>query len=71
MSHQNDANYIIEFYALGNSVKATAIDPGSGVEATVTGPIATPREYLISQAVKKLERKLKKLAGESESDILA
>lgn len=62
-----DKQYYIEFYALGNSVKVTAIDPVSGHESTIVGAVGTPREYLKSQAVKKLERKLKKLSGAGDA----
>lgn len=70
MSQPNERHYLIEFYALGNSVKATAIDPETGVEATILGAAHTSREYLKSQAVKKLERKLKRLAASGGEETL-
>lgn len=46
--------YIIEFTTMGNSVKATAIDPHSLVEATVIGPASATQQQLSELAVRKL-----------------
>ncbi|NDF13286.1 MAG: serine hydroxymethyltransferase [Proteobacteria bacterium] len=59
--HNDDDTFIIEFIQLGNYVKATAIDPVSGKEATVMGPTTASQKELGNLAVKKLVRKLKKL----------
>jgi hypothetical protein len=45
----------VEFVMLGNVVKATAIDPESGVEASIVGPASAPRSVLAENARKKLE----------------
>ncbi|HET7084565.1 MAG TPA: hypothetical protein VFI23_07340 [Rhizomicrobium sp.] len=59
----------VEFITLGNTVKATAIDPASGLEASIVGPASAPRAVLAENARKKLEYvKAKRSAGESRSD---
>jgi hypothetical protein len=45
----------VEFVILGNSVKATAIDPDTGQEASIVGPASAPRAILAENARKKLE----------------
>jgi len=45
----------VEFIALGNTVKATAIDPDTGQEASIVGPASAPRSILAENARKKLE----------------
>jgi hypothetical protein len=50
----------IEFVILGNVVKATAIDPASGLEASVMGPANAPRAAMIDAAKRKLEYLAKK-----------
>jgi hypothetical protein len=45
----------VEFVQLGNTVKATAIDPDTGREATVVGPANAPRHALAEAARRKLE----------------
>jgi len=45
----------VEFITLGNSVKATAIDPETGQEASIIGPASAPRALLVENARKKLE----------------
>ena len=45
----------VEFIALGNSVKATAIDPETGQEASIVGPASAPRSLLAENARKKLD----------------
>jgi hypothetical protein len=51
----NDGPIYVEFVILGNSVKATAIDPQSGLEASVIGPAAAPRAAMADAARRKLE----------------
>lgn len=55
-----------EFAMQGNVVKATAIDPQTGIEASVVGP-ASPaaREALKLTAARKLAFVLKKKRGEA------
>jgi hypothetical protein len=50
----------VEFIVLGNTVKATAIDPASGVEASVVGPASAPQAVLAENARRKLDYVLKK-----------
>ncbi len=45
----------VEFLILGNSVKATAIDADTGLEASVIGPAAAPRAAMADAARRKLE----------------
>jgi hypothetical protein len=45
----------VEFVILGNSLKATAIDPESGLEASVIGPANAPRNAMADAARRKLE----------------
>jgi hypothetical protein len=50
----------VEFVILGNSIKATAIDPDTGLEASVIGPANAPRGAMAEAARKKLEYVAKK-----------
>ncbi|MEJ0041549.1 MAG: hypothetical protein WDM81_04805 [Rhizomicrobium sp.] len=53
----------VEFVALGNAVKATAIDPATGIEASVMGPSGAPRASLADAATRKLKYVLEKKRG--------
>jgi hypothetical protein len=44
----------VEFVILGNSLKATAIDPDSGLEASVIGPANAPHHAMAEAARNKL-----------------
>lgn len=55
---------LIEFVVQGNAVKVTAIDPQSGIEASIVGPASAPRSVLEANAVKKLAYVLNKQRGE-------
>jgi hypothetical protein len=50
----------VEFVQLGNSIKATAIDPDTGLEASIVGPANAPRSTLADAARRKLEYVQKK-----------
>ena len=50
----------VEFVILGNSVKATAIDPDTGLEASVIGPANAPRHTMAEAARNKLNYMAKK-----------
>ena len=50
----------VEFVVMGNTVKATAIDSASGVEASIVGPSNAPQSVLAENARRKLEYVLKK-----------
>jgi hypothetical protein len=45
----------VEFVMLGNTVKATAIDPDTGLEASIVGPASAVRSTLAEAARRKLE----------------
>jgi hypothetical protein len=51
---------LVEFVVLGNSVKVTAVDPASGLEAVVVGPATAPRAALADAARRKLDYLKKK-----------
>jgi hypothetical protein len=55
----------IEIVVQGTFAKATAIDPASGIEASVVGPANAPRATLADAAKRKLEYLTKKKRGES------
>ena len=50
----------VEFVALGNSVKVTAIDPDSGIEASVVCPASAAQHAMAEAARRKLEYVLRK-----------
>jgi hypothetical protein len=50
----------VEFVSLGNALKATAIDPDTGLEASVMGPVGAARGAMAQAALKKLEYLAKK-----------
>lgn len=45
----------VEFVVMGNTVKVTAIDSETGLEASVVGPANAPRGALADAARRKLE----------------
>ena len=53
----------VEFLVQGGFVKATAIDPASGTEASVMGPAGAPREALSAAAIRKLQYVLARKTG--------
>ena len=57
---------ILEIVSVGNSVKVTAIDEKSGVEACIIAPQNTSRSEMEKLAIQKLEYVLKKKLKESE-----
>jgi hypothetical protein len=50
----------VEFVVLGNTVKATAIDPETGEEASVIGPASAAQATMAQAARRKLEYVLRK-----------
>jgi len=50
----------VEFIVMGNTVKVTAVDSESGLEASVIGPAGAPRAALADAARRKLEYMAKK-----------
>ena len=55
-----DRAIYVEFTVVGNTVKATAIDPASGLEASVLGPAGAPRPVLAQAARRKLDYLVRK-----------
>ena len=58
-----DNDFIIEFIAMGNSVKVTCIDPRTGREVSTIGPANAPKSQLSRAAVNKMQYVLKKEQG--------
>ena len=54
---------LIEFTHIGNTVKVTAIDPITYVEASIVGPVGVGEETLRRNAIRKLVYVLNKQAG--------
>jgi hypothetical protein len=60
-AHDDMAKEIfVEFVQVGNTIKATAIDPDTGLEAAIVGPANAPRATLAEAARRKLEYVAKK-----------
>lgn len=55
-----DQGYIVEFQRVGSIIRVTAIDPDSGLEAVIQGPISAGEAALASAAAKKLQYLLQK-----------
>ena len=55
-----DKDIFVEFVIVGNSVKVTAIDPDTGLEACVIGPAGAPRDAMAAAARSKLNYLAKK-----------
>jgi len=55
-----DNDFIIEFIAMGNSVKVTCVDPRTGKEVSTIGPANAPRSQLSQAAVNKMRYVLSK-----------
>jgi len=53
-------NVIFEFSAMGNAVKVCAIDPDSGLEVSIVGPVNAGEEALRRTAMAKLRYMLDK-----------
>ena len=50
----------VEFVVIGNAVKATAIDPATGREASLVGPATASQAQMAQAARRKLEYVLRK-----------
>jgi len=55
-----EGGYIVEFIAMGGSVKVSAVDPETGVEAAIVGSAQASQQELTRLAVRKLEYILNK-----------
>ena len=60
MPAEKQPEYLIEFIAMGNSVKVSALDPVTGMEVSIVGPASAGRHILTTNAVRKLERQIAK-----------
>ncbi|MBO6891014.1 MAG: serine hydroxymethyltransferase [Roseibium sp.] len=57
----------LEFRAIGQQVKVTAIDAATGIEVSTFGPKSVAQEDLKRVAVRKLQRRLEKEAEDNVS----
>lgn len=53
---------LFELVAIGGVVKASAIDPATGIEVSIFGPASAGRGALERLAARKLERRLQREA---------
>lgn len=60
MPDNADKEYLIEFVRIGNSIKVSAIDPVTGIEASIVGPANLSEALLSSNAIAKLRYVLAK-----------
>jgi hypothetical protein len=54
----SDDEVLLEYQAIGNSVKVTAIHPSSLVEVSIVGPANAERSVLARAAINKLRYRL-------------
>jgi hypothetical protein len=60
-------SYLVEFQAIGNAVKVTALDPVTLVEVSIQGPVSASEDELSRLAVRKLEYVLLKRARSTDT----
>ncbi len=60
MAHSPDAEVLLEFHQVGNSVKVTAVDPETLVEVSIVGPTGVGEARLARTAIDKLNYVLAK-----------
>jgi hypothetical protein len=60
LSRSGGQEILIEFVVQGAVVKATAVDPVTGLEASIVGPVNAGQQVLAEAARRKLEYVLKK-----------
>lgn len=56
--NQQNSEVYLEFQAVGQTQKLTAIDAATGIEVTVLGPLNATRQHMTQLAVKKLQRRI-------------
>ncbi|MCC3860594.1 DUF6898 family protein [Pseudemcibacter aquimaris] len=56
----NNEGFIIEFIAMGNTVKVTCVDPRDGREVSTIGPANAPRSQLTQAAIRKMKYVIEK-----------
>jgi hypothetical protein len=64
--NSDDNGYIVEYVAIGNSVKVTAFDPKTMTEACVIGARNLPQKQLAKLAIRKLLYMLEKTRTKRE-----
>ncbi|MDB2414842.1 hypothetical protein N9W34_03630 [Rickettsiales bacterium] len=64
----SDGQYYIEFHAIGNSVKVSAVDPVTLEEVSIISPSHISRHEMEKVAIKKLEYVKRKNAEKSAKD---
>ena len=57
-------SYLVEFQAIGNAVKVSALDPATLLEVSILGPTTATETELPRLAVQKLEYMLQKRAAQ-------
>ena len=57
-------SYLVEFQAIGNAVKVSALDPATLLEVSILGPTTATETELSRLAVQKLEYMLQKRAAQ-------
>jgi hypothetical protein len=67
MGEERNREVILEFYAIGNAVKVTAVDPETLVEVSIVGSPSAGEELLRRTVLRKLEYVLSRRKGPSES----
>ena len=67
MSRGGNGEFLIEMHRIGNFVKVTAVDPITGMEASIVGPANAGRQILSRNAVRKLKYVMKKQAKKPDS----
>jgi len=55
MANHDDDSVLIEMIRMGNAVKVVAVDPKTGIEASIVGPPSAGEETLKRNAIRKLE----------------
>lgn len=61
--NQQSSEIYLEFQAVGQTQKVTAIDAATGIEVVVLGPLNATREHMTQIAVKKLKRRIQQEIG--------
>lgn len=56
----SEKNALIEFQVVGAYAKVTAVDPKTGIEATILGPASASEAMLTQAAIRKLNYVLNK-----------
>jgi len=63
MTKSGEAEFLIEYHVVGQSVKVSAVDPVTLTEVSIVGPVTAGRTELKRNAVRKLKYVLAKDTG--------